>query len=360
MSKADLEKTWSRIARKYSLEVRPPKSAYDFVSKSMNLESLGIELECIGAANGSRGGLGRKVTKALMRFEEKVSCCGPHDERQLLSTSCNTRELQVFSRALALDCLRTTSVYTPFQWKGQRHWKSPGSLISEPCRWHPQVALWTVRRHQNRDTTKALTDLHLSSVRTFYITHGNSGSVAANDWKEAENDDERQETAKGKVPIEESAEPETLFDDIQIVSTDVVKVYDTDSADERDFRELFSKFSAASLRLHPETKSASAPTPRRLLGHLRAIKAAYESTIEYALIVEDSVSPMLAPWWTISLEEFAQGLPQDWEVAQLMHCTSTNVELDKIPKINFRQKKEDPGVLMLSKPYVRGVAVRVL
>ena len=54
-----------------------------------------------------------------------------------------------------------------------------------------------------------------------------------------------------------------------------------------------------------------------MLGHLRAIKLAYESTAETVLIVEDDASPLLFPYWDMLLETFAEQLPRDWQAAQV-------------------------------------------
>jgi hypothetical protein len=54
-----------------------------------------------------------------------------------------------------------------------------------------------------------------------------------------------------------------------------------------------------------------------LLGHLRAIKLAYDSSAETVLIVEDDASPLMFPYWDMPLETFAEQLPQDWQAAQV-------------------------------------------
>ena len=57
------------------------------------------------------------------------------------------------------------------------------------------------------------------------------------------------------------------------------------------------------------------------LSHVVAIRRAEEYClamgIEMAVIMEDDVTGALLPFWTVSLEEFASQLPDNWAVVQL-------------------------------------------
>lgn len=53
-----------------------------------------------------------------------------------------------------------------------------------------------------------------------------------------------------------------------------------------------------------------------MLSHLLAIRKAYSSGDDVAMIVEDNALPLL-PAWDISLEEYALSLPDRWEVSQM-------------------------------------------
>ena len=53
------------------------------------------------------------------------------------------------------------------------------------------------------------------------------------------------------------------------------------------------------------------------LSHLKAIRAAYEAGDDVALILEDDAVADLAPWWSLSLEAFADSLPPGWHAAQV-------------------------------------------
>jgi GR25 family glycosyltransferase involved in LPS biosynthesis len=57
------------------------------------------------------------------------------------------------------------------------------------------------------------------------------------------------------------------------------------------------------------------------LSHMRAIKQAYDSGAEVALILEDDAVPDLAPWWPQSLEAYIASLPDDWQLSQLSWTT---------------------------------------
>ena len=279
-------------------------------------------------------------------------------------------------------------MYVKFQWKGKRHWDSPGSLIAEPCRWHPRLALWTGARVQDAGAASALAHGRLTSVPTFYISHGNgeenelvqvegNGDEEEEEEKEEEEKEEEEEEeqrgheekfleetetgrgSRGKVGhapvVTKRSGPFPL--DQEILSTNLVKVYDVNPVDKSTTQEVLTAFSAVAVGIRVGQTPASAGPARRLLGHLRAIQTAYEAEVEYALVVEDSVSAALSPWWTISLEDFANGLPKTWQAAQLMYHSSSKVGRDDIPKVDFRLSAGESSVPNLSKPFSRGATV---
>lgn len=54
------------------------------------------------------------------------------------------------------------------------------------------------------------------------------------------------------------------------------------------------------------------------LSHLKAIRTAYLNGDEYAMIVEDDVSFILAPLWEVPLIDKLNALPEDWEIYRMM------------------------------------------
>ena len=55
--------------------------------------------------------------------------------------------------------------------------------------------------------------------------------------------------------------------------------------------------------------------------------------------MEDDATPTLAPWWPLSLEDFAESLPEGWEAAQVMY--NTDMWMDKTGSVKRVFSKKD-------------------
>lgn len=130
-------------------------------------------------------------------------------------------------------------------------------------------------------------------------------------------------------------------------ATSIPVFYITNGGDrEQEFSEMFKDFSPQFQRIEAvdgadhshisslitradETLSRlqSMGTPSQIIGcllsHILAIRSAYESGAEAALILEDDAVP-LVPWWPVSLEEFVLSLPSKWQAAQVQWSANLN------------------------------------
>ena len=74
MSKEDLQQVWLTTAKKHALSNMPPKSVYVFHAESINLQELGLQLECLeGKGKTKAGKLSPNISSTLRSFEQGVS-----------------------------------------------------------------------------------------------------------------------------------------------------------------------------------------------------------------------------------------------------------------------------------------------
>lgn len=206
---------------------------------------------------------------------------------------------QVGSRGPVIQAMNKWNSRAHLQWGSMRCKLRVSNHNVQPS-WHPKICSSALPK----DTVNSA--MYLTSIPTYYISCDNA---TANRWLE---------------DFRSLSENFNIVKCVRGSDHNSVSMHATEPYEA--FKVNVTAYNATN-KTHPPWLALVPPgVIGATLSHLLSIKQAYEAGHDVALILESDASPGLAPWWTQSIEEFTESLPDDWETAQLQWTSVLDAE----------------------------------